>query len=419
MPAQRTVLELCVGGGGQAIGLEAAGFHTTAAVDIEKACTETLRRNRPRWRVVTADIREVDGHDYRGVDVVAGGVPCSPFSVAGQQFGAQDERDLFPEALRIVDEVRPRAGVILENVPALASSRFTDYRVQVLLTLERLGYVPAWKILNASAFGVPQLRPRFVLVALRRPYFANWVWPVAHRTPPTVGQTLEDLMAERGWPGAHDWARNAGGVAPTIVGGSTKHGGPDLGPTRAREAWRALGVDGRGVADEAPGPEVRAGHSPKLTVRMVARIQGFPDSWQFAGTKTARYRQIGNAFPPPVAAAVGESVRMALAAGHRSAQRDTERNVRMSRTPAATVQEPLFLRIRAGDERCRHESASIQVRAHRTISRACMRIGSTCGSHGRRSSSQSYSPTVIGQGGWCLLPSKERPTTLRGGLRGR
>jgi DNA (cytosine-5)-methyltransferase 1 len=123
---------------------------------------------------------------------------------------------------------------------------------------------------------------------------------------------LADLMGAEGWPGARDWAARACGIAPTIVGGSKKHGGPDLGPTRAREAWKGLGVDGLGIGDAAPGPLFPVDQRPKLTVRMVARLQGFPDWWEFSGRKTAAYRQVGNAFPPPVARALGEAIRAAL-----------------------------------------------------------------------------------------------------------
>jgi hypothetical protein len=179
-----------------------------------------------------------------------------------------------------------------------------------------LGYQTWWDLVHASEHGVPQLRPRFVLVAIKGPWTAHFQWPAPSPVPPpTAGQALHDLMAERGWPGADAWREHAHGIAPTIVGGSKKHGGPDLGPTRAREAWKLLGVNGLGVAHDPPGPDYPLQQLPKLTTRMVARIQGFPDSWEFSGRKTAAYRQVGNAFPPPVARALGEAIRRALEAG--------------------------------------------------------------------------------------------------------
>jgi len=119
-------------------------------------------------------------------------------------------------------------------------------------------------------------------------------------------------MAENGWGHAEAWAQMAAGIAPTLVGGSKKHGGPDLGPTRAKRQWRDLGVDGIGIADAAPGTDKGPTHVPRLTLRMVARIQSFPDSWEFSGGKTAQYRQIGNAFPPTVARVVGSAIRAAF-----------------------------------------------------------------------------------------------------------
>jgi len=110
-----TTLELCAGGGGQALGLEQAGIEHIAVVELDRHACTTLRLNRPNWKVIQADIREFDAVPYRGVDVVSGGLPCPPFSVAGKQLGDKDDRNLFPSAIRIVSEARPRA-VMIENV---------------------------------------------------------------------------------------------------------------------------------------------------------------------------------------------------------------------------------------------------------------------------------------------------------------
>ncbi len=306
-----TAIEICAGGGGQALGLECAGFEHSAVVEIDSAACCTLRTNRPGWNIIEGDLQSFDGKPYKGADLLAGGVPCPPFSIAGKQLGADDERDLFPVALRLVREIKPRA-VMLENVRGLADPKFARYREDILSRLEDLGYRSAWRLLNASDFGVPQLRPRFILVSLRRKYANRFEWPTRQGSPPTVGEALLDLMSARGWRGAKAWAEAANDVGPTVVGGSKKHGGPDLGPTRARRQWAQLGVDGRSIANEAPDRTVPVGAMPKLTVQMVARIQGFPDSWSFVGKKTAAYRQVGNAFPPPVATAIGKAIAAAL-----------------------------------------------------------------------------------------------------------
>ncbi len=320
-----TSIEICAGAGGQAFGLEQAGFRHIALVENDEWACETLRLNRPEWTVFgpyasdlprqrhgKGDVSSFDATGWRGhVDLLAGGVPCPPFSKAGKQLGADDERDLFPAALRLVDECRPRA-VMLENVPGIMDSRFTEFRREVR---ERLAddYEVTWDVVQSSWFGVPQLRPRAVLIAIEKASANRFRWPDENDHLPErhVGESLVTLMAARGWELAEEWAEGARRIAPTLVGGSKKHGGPDLGPTRAKREWRSLGVDALRIADEAPPPGFRG--MPKLTVEMAAVLQGFDTSnWRIAGRKTAAYRQVGNAFPPPVARAFGMRIAEAL-----------------------------------------------------------------------------------------------------------
>ena len=304
-------IEICAGAGGQALGLEMAGFKHIALVEYEKKYCETLKKNRPEWNIICEDVKNFSGKPYRNkIDLLAGGVPCPPFSVAGKQLGSDDERDLFPEALRLIEEINPKA-VMLENVRGFLDPTFKDYRESILNRIDELGYNVQIKLLNASDYGVPQLRPRIVIVGIRKDVQGKFSYPLpTSEKVKTVGETLLDLMKKNQWQNANEWAKQASTIAPTIVGGSKKHGGPDLGPIRARKAWAQLGVDGKGIANEAPEKDFEG--MPRLTPRMIARIQGFPDTWNFGDKKTAACRMIGNAFPPPVAKAVGEEIRKVL-----------------------------------------------------------------------------------------------------------
>ena len=320
-------MELCAGAGGQALGLHMAGFKHSVLLEIDPQCCETLSLNNIEHSLGWGAILEQDlavfaqgqAKFYKGkIDLLAGGVPCPPFSKAGKQLGKEDERDLFPVMLDVVKKVRPKA-VLIENVAGLLESKFDEYRKNIDEKLVTLGYKTTWKLLNASDYGVPQLRPRVNIVALKPKYFEKFAWPEPFEaSPPTVGDALYDLMASRGWKGVDEWKMKANKIAPTLVGGSRKHGGPDLGPGRAKKQWQQLHVNGHKIGNEPPEANytgVREGYEnmPLLTVQMAARIQAFPDWWIFSGKKTSSYRQIGNAFPPPVAKAVGLCIYQALA----------------------------------------------------------------------------------------------------------
>ncbi|MBB3109095.1 DNA (cytosine-5)-methyltransferase 1 [Paenibacillus phyllosphaerae] len=305
-----TSLEICAGAGGQAIGIEQAGFEHVALVEIDKFACDTLEKNRPGWNVIPTDLRLFSAKEYKGVDLLAGGPPCQPFSTGGNQLGELDDRNLLPEVPRLVKECSPNA-IMIENVAGLMASGFSEYRAAFTNAIESLGYKGEWRLYNASDFGVPQLRPRVVFVALKKKYAKYFQWPIPLETPaPSVGEVLYEEMASQGWLGVDEWKEKANTIAPTLVGGSKKHGGPDLGPTRAKKAWEALGVNGHTLANEPPEADFIG--MPRLTVKMAALIQGFPPEWEITGKKTNAYRQVGNAFPPPVAKAIGDAIAKAI-----------------------------------------------------------------------------------------------------------
>ncbi|MFD7536392.1 DNA cytosine methyltransferase [Streptomyces sp. NPDC059819] len=378
-----TSVEICAGAGGQASGLHNAGFDHLALVEWDAHAVKTLKANVKSWpgwdeakvdALQPSDVKDfLESSEYkeiaesgRRVDLLAGGVPCPPFSLAGRRLGADDERDLFPDMLKIVEALRPRA-IMIENVRGILEPPhvFIDYRRQIVNELHELGYrVPlidknwsvekqnlemrrVWRRVDAKDFGVPQLRPRAILVAIHEdvPRGSEFTWPLKGRGGVTsVYEALKKSMKERfkkysllneegeeAAPGERtgsdvlkDWMRDAKlaagrdsqGVAPTLVGGSRKHGGADLGPSRAKRAWELMGVDGNGVANDAehcdPQRDLFRPAGPMLTVEQAALIQGFSPEWDFQGKKTARYRQVGNAFPPPVAEAVGRAIAAVL-----------------------------------------------------------------------------------------------------------
>lgn len=215
--------------------MELAGFVHTLLVEYEADYCQCLRYNRPNWDVRCNDVRNFDGRPYRDkIDLLAGGVPCPPFSVAGKQLGQNDDRDLFPEMLRLVEEINPRA-VMIENVRGLLDPKFEEYRTTIIKKLDKLNFNVHLQLLNASDYGVPQLRPRVIIVGLRKDIKDTFEFPKpSPQNTPTVADALSDLMGANGWNGLALWKETANKIAPTIVGGSKKHGGPDLGPTRAK-----------------------------------------------------------------------------------------------------------------------------------------------------------------------------------------
>lgn len=305
-----SVLELCAGAGGQAIGLHAAGFWHAGIFERDPEAAATLRANRPKWPVFEADINTIDVSRYKGVDLVAGGLPCQPYSQAGERRGAEDERDLFDRALEIIEQVQPKA-VLIENVVGISQVTHGVRRLQVYAELERMGYDAEWRIIEGPDFGLAQNRRRAILVALRRGMLHRFRWPLAPEMAQTsVGSRLKDLMGARGWRRLDQWVAKANGLAPTLIGGSTKKMGIDLAQPNSRQAWFNIAVDPRKPAKEAPDPDFDG--IPCLTLPMLARLQDFPDDWVFSGSRQAQFRQMANAFPPRLSRVLGLALQRAL-----------------------------------------------------------------------------------------------------------
>jgi DNA (cytosine-5)-methyltransferase 1 len=317
-----TLVDVGSGAGGLALGLEQAGFEPRLLLDDDEVAVASLRANRPRWNVLHTDLLDFDPAEHpvsHDVDLLSAGLPRVKSSATVGRADSRAEERLLKAAVYLVHAIRPRA-VLIENVPGLAESdEYRPFRDFAHAELAHLGYEFSWFVLNAVDFGVPQNRRQGVLVAVERQRAAAFRPPTPTvEEPMTVGTALEASMASRGWKDAARWAAQAGRPAPTLVGGSRNRGGADLGPSGAKNTWATMGVNAHTVGDVIPdsdfdwNPALGRDGMVKLTVEQAALLQGFPGTWQITGRKTARYRQVGQATPPPVGRALGRSVLAAL-----------------------------------------------------------------------------------------------------------
>ncbi|WIV60600.1 DNA cytosine methyltransferase [Amycolatopsis nalaikhensis] len=316
-------LDVCSGAGGLALGLEQAGFEPVMLIDNRGVACDTLRQNRPEWDVRQLDLLEFDPvHDQHvyDVDLLSAGLPrVRAAASVNRPSGSDVEIALIRATIMLMHAVQPKA-LLIENMAELADDdKYRLTREFVTTELAHLGYRGRWFVMNAADHRVPQDRRQGIFVALKDDRIDAFEEPARVLEPPvTVGEALRDSMAARGWPQAAEWAAHADRLAPTLVGGSWNRGGGDLGPSGTKAAWQRLGVNGGSLADEAPGPDYRwrpdldRSELVRLTVDQAARLQGFPSDWRLAGGKTARYRQVGNASPPPVARALGDALRNVL-----------------------------------------------------------------------------------------------------------
>ncbi len=316
-------LSLFSGGGGLDLGFAQAGHRHVASYEILSDAAATLVKARPDWNVYggpEGDVTAVDWRQWRDqVDVVHGGPPCQPFSNAGRQKGQEDTRDMWPALVNCLLTVRPRA-FIAENVPALASAKFSEYvRTKIIEPL-----CPRYRIrmlrLRAEDFGVPQARRRVVFIGFARAADdRRFVEPT-----PTHVWGDEDVAARSGLQRCMGLREALGlpdigvdSLSPTIRSTLTgpRHTTSILNSVAAARAFATLQVWPNGVAltrERARSFVPDNGHF-RLSVPDVAVLQGFPEAWPLMGATYMQLGQLGNAVPPPLAYAVASSVADALA----------------------------------------------------------------------------------------------------------
>lgn len=315
-----TSLSLFAGGGGLDVGFERAGYGHAASIELLDVCGDTLRANRPAWDVRSGadsgDVRGCAFTPFRGVDVVHGGPPCQPFSVAGKQRGADDPRNMWPDFVRCVLQARPRAFVA-ENVPGMLDRKFEGFiRQHILGPLEASYTIFKFK-LRADDFGVPQARRRVFFVGFRAARDAAcWTEPEpTHGDVDTLFGPLLPRNTVRRSLGLPDTGFDA--VAPTLRSGFTgpRNSTGVLNSKAALRVWNELRIWPNGVQ---PTASMAAAYPPenghfRLAIEDCALLQGFPADWRFCGAAYQALGQIGNSVCPPVAYAVARQVARALA----------------------------------------------------------------------------------------------------------
>lgn len=324
-----SVLELFAGAGGLALGLEKSGLKCIALNEIDKWACETLRNNRPNWNVLEGDVKNFDFSGYKGkVDVVTGGFPCQAFSYAGKKLGLNDARGtLFYEFARVVQQVKP-AICIGENVRGLLSHDHGKTLKGMISILDEIGYkIAPVEVLKAIHYKVPQKRERLVLVGVRKDIDIEFEYPKPHKRIYTLKDALKkgdlfdcnvpkskgvkypeykkqvlDLVPPKGY-----WRDLPVDIQKEYMGGSYYLGGGKTGMAR-RIGWDEPSLTLTCSPAQKQTERCHPDETRPFTVREYARIQTFPDEWEFAGSVAQQYKQIGNAVPVNLGIEIGYSI---------------------------------------------------------------------------------------------------------------
>lgn len=340
MKREHTVIELFAGAGGLAIGLEAAGLKCLALNEINHWAAETLRKNRPNWNVIEKDVREVSFKDMAGkVDVVTGGFPCQAFSYAGKKLGFQDARGtLFYEFARVVKETQPKI-CIGENVKGLLNHDKGRTLKGMIEILDEIGYrVMEPQVLKAIYYQVPQKRERLVIVGVRKDLETEFSYPEPNfekiytlkdalkkgslyktNVRKSVGleypkkkKEIFDLIPPGGY-----WRDLPVDIQKAYMLKSFYLGGGKTGIAR-KISWNEPSLTLTCSPCQKQTDRCHPDESRPFTVREYARIQTFPDEWEFAGSINEQYKQIGNAVPVNLAHAIGNAIIEFLKKNHKT-----------------------------------------------------------------------------------------------------
>jgi len=313
-----TAVELFAGAGGLALGLEQAGIHTLEYVEIDKFCCQTLKNNRPSWNVVCDDIHNIDFKNYKGkVDIVTGGFPCQAFSFAGKKLGFEDIRGtLFYEFARCVSEVKPKM-FLAENVRGLISHDKGKTLTTIIDVLESLGYAIQYKVLNAAYYGVGQKRERIVIIGIQKGENITFEYPIPEKNMTTLREALKDCPVSEGQqysekkrhyleliPPGGCWIDLPEKEQKEYMGKSFYSSGGKRGMAR-RISWDEPCLTLTCSPSQKQTERCHPDETRPFTVREYARIQSFPDDWNFSGGINEKYKQIGNAVPVEMARRIG------------------------------------------------------------------------------------------------------------------
>lgn len=310
-------IELFAGAGGMALGFEQAGIDHDLLVEINPDAAATLKLNRPEWPIICADVRNVS-YEGKHVDIVSGGFPCQAFSYAGKQLGFEDARGtLFFELARCVKETQPRI-VLGENVKGLLTHDDGKTLKAMIAILDEIGYKAAYRVLRSQHLGVPQKRERLVIIGVHKDLDIDPLFPKESSETVTLREALRDVPPSAGQsyseakrkvldlvpPGGY-WRDLPIEIQKEYMGNSYGAGGGQTGMAR-RLSWDAPSLTLTCSPAQKQTERCHPAETRPLTMREYARIQTFPDDWQFAGSLTSQYKQIGNAAPVELGRRIGE-----------------------------------------------------------------------------------------------------------------